>query len=342
MKRPSTPGTRRRLRPGFTLIELLVVIAIIALLIALLLPAVQAVRESARRSQCQNNLKQLALASENFLSGQTKLPAGILWKDETGLARYQGTEHQYLGALVHLLPHMEQSTIYDKMDSEVNPHLGGPGFWATPGGQSWVMCQAQLPMFRCPSDGDDLPSKGVIVGIRGLPVVPDQDPDQGFLETSFFDINLYPVTAAIARTNYIGNAGGFGRIGNSWDMWQGPFQVRLETRDSDFKDGQSNTILFGEAIGGYDADGVLEYTHSWMGVGIMPTAYGISHPTADVTGYDEKPGWYQYGSHHRGDTIQFAFGDGSVKAISRDVDHWGVFMRLSGMRDGKTVPQLGF
>ncbi|MGC1272261.1 MAG: DUF1559 domain-containing protein [Planctomycetaceae bacterium] len=338
MHRFPLPRTRWRLQPGFTLIELLVVIAIIALLIALLLPAVQAVRESARRSQCQNNLKQLALASENFLSAQNKLPAGILWKDESGLARYQGSEHQYLGALVHLLPHMEQSTVYDKMDSEMNPHLGGPGFWATSGGQSWVMSQALLPMFRCPSDGDDLPSKGVIVGLRGV----RDGPDSGYTSSSYFDVNVYPVTAAIARTNYIGNAGGFGRIGNSWDTWRGPFLVRLQNGDSDFKDGKSNTILFGEAIGGYgqpgDPDeGQFTFTHSWMGVGIMPTAYGIGHPASDGTGYDEKPGWYQYGSQHRGDIIQFAFGDGSVKSISRDVAHWGVFMRLCGMRDGATV-----
>ena len=63
-----------RHRRGFTLIELLVVIAIIAVLIALLLPAVQAAREAARRAQCVNNLKQLGLASHNYLSSQNCFP----------------------------------------------------------------------------------------------------------------------------------------------------------------------------------------------------------------------------------------------------------------------------
>src|SRR6478736_4790708 len=97
---------RRRSRPGFTLIELLVVIAIIAVLIGVLLPAVQRVREPAARMTCQNNLKQIALASANYESANSKLAFG-----RNRVSR--------CGPLALFLPYMEQANIYNKIPSDV-------------------------------------------------------------------------------------------------------------------------------------------------------------------------------------------------------------------------------
>src|SRR5262249_26247947 len=78
-----------RRRNGFTLIELLVVIAIIAVLIALLLPAVQAAREAARRTQCRNNLKQIALAAHNYHDVNNSFPPSFTWMlDKATLPQY--------------------------------------------------------------------------------------------------------------------------------------------------------------------------------------------------------------------------------------------------------------
>src|ERR1700748_3066552 len=97
---------RVRSRDGFTLIELLVVIAIIAVLIGLLLPAVQKVREAAARMSCQNNLKQIALASANYESANATLAYGK--------NRVSGC-----GPLALFLPYMEQNNIYSQINQEV-------------------------------------------------------------------------------------------------------------------------------------------------------------------------------------------------------------------------------
>src|SRR3954452_22998395 len=105
-------------KSGFTLIELLVVIAIIAVLIALLLPAVQSAREAARRAQCVNNLKQIGLATHNYLSINNVLPLGDMYHSGTNQRGANGTwgngSNSYsFGWTIGLLPHMEQQPLYN-------------------------------------------------------------------------------------------------------------------------------------------------------------------------------------------------------------------------------------
>src|SRR5690349_14786645 len=98
----------RRHAGGFTLVELLVVIAIIGVLVALLLPAVQAAREAARRSQCSNNLKQIGLGVQNYMSSKKdRLPLGYEGKTTSFSKRHLFTA---------ILPYMEQQSIYNQID----------------------------------------------------------------------------------------------------------------------------------------------------------------------------------------------------------------------------------
>jgi prepilin-type N-terminal cleavage/methylation domain-containing protein len=113
-----------RTRRGFTLIELLVVITIIAILIALLLPAVQSSREAGRRTQCVNNMKQLCIAVQNFESTHNVLPPyfGIFppeYKQPTATDRRWNNNAVFGSWFVHLLPHMEQQALYDKIQKDI-------------------------------------------------------------------------------------------------------------------------------------------------------------------------------------------------------------------------------
>lgn len=111
-------------RGGFTLVELLVVISIIAILIALLMPAVQTARESARRAQCVNNLKQLALAVQNFESKNGHLPpyCGVILSQNDGQrpASYEVNKTAVFGSwFVHTMPFVEQQAAYDYISSDI-------------------------------------------------------------------------------------------------------------------------------------------------------------------------------------------------------------------------------
>jgi prepilin-type N-terminal cleavage/methylation domain-containing protein len=134
MRRPAF----RRHDGGFTLVELLVVIAIIGILIALLLPAVQAAREAARRAQCTNHLKQLALATHNYHDIYQKLPAGSvqIGKQEAGSGQY------FSNWCISILPYIEQLPLYEKFD------------WTKQFFENPIedVLQVNITTFNCPSD----------------------------------------------------------------------------------------------------------------------------------------------------------------------------------------------
>ncbi|MDR2641890.1 MAG: DUF1559 domain-containing protein [Planctomycetaceae bacterium] len=127
---------------GFTLVELLVVMAIIGVLVALLLPAVQAAREAARRTQCTNRLKQLGLAIHNFHDSLNRLPTGM-----ANIHDNAGPDQRRFSTLVQLCPYMELESMYDKIKNT-----------ASAGTYSDMVPQnTTLPAFVCPSNSGEVP-----------------------------------------------------------------------------------------------------------------------------------------------------------------------------------------
>lgn len=210
LNRPSwLRGTR-----GFTLVELLVVIAIIGILIALLLPAVQAAREAARRSQCTNNLKQLGLALHNYHDVHKVFVA--LKAGTVGTSPWDNGNNGQLCGLVPLLPFLEQRALWDQISNPyTDPVTGrsfpayGPAAWRT----DYTPFRQQVPTFLCPSD----------------PAYGKQNPsaEQGY-NNYMFNVGDHINRNAYDRPN------------------RGPFAHWYWTSFSDITDGSSNTLGFVE------------------------------------------------------------------------------------------------
>ena len=136
-------ANRNRSRGGFTLIELLVVVAIIAILVGLTLPAVQQVRETARRTECSNNMRQMGLALNNFHSTQRHYPLGSEFE----------TNHSWG---THILPFMEQTNVHRQIDFDV--------VWNEPGNE---ITQTINLAFECPTSIKGYDGKTDYSGISG-------------------------------------------------------------------------------------------------------------------------------------------------------------------------------
>jgi prepilin-type N-terminal cleavage/methylation domain-containing protein/prepilin-type processing-associated H-X9-DG protein len=238
-----------RLRSAFTLIELLVVIAVIAILIGLLLPAVQKVREAAARAQCQNNLKQLGLASHNCQDMYSCLPPGFGWFPYSGSVR--GQQGQALGtALFLIMPFLEQQNLYNACQVPANQILGGDAqglgsdtnlIYYAQAGLTPAVQNTAVKVFICPSD----PSVGN--WLSGGPYgVPGGSYDCSYAENCFVFMN------APVFTNP--SAGG---------------QLAAQGRPvipATFPDGTSNTVLFAEkyAACGPVSNGVPSGGNIWF------------------------------------------------------------------------------
>ncbi len=329
-------------RAGFTLVELLVVIAIIGILIGMLLPAVQQVREAARRVTCSNNLRQLTLAMLNYESAHMKFPPGLQNNFDVVPDGYrQGT----FSWGTFILPFVEQNNLYSILD----PTSGT--MWDRQNSADEAAVEEALITsiggFVCPSDNAELRSERTIPGLQG----------------------------GLGLSNYVANNGS-GRI-----MWKsidisvdskrvtGPFDGVRGKRIAEFTDGLSNTVCLSERTfgnGPMNSDTSQSIRDAIPGAANIYGAKGFGHDegSADeeksfgmvdvafcgsglLNNFDSFTKRKAASSRHAGG-VQMSFADGSVHFISESIDQGtefgtianAAYKRLLSMNDGLVVGEF--
>ncbi len=321
-------NTKRSRTTGFTLVELLVVIAIIGVLVALLLPAVQAAREAARRSQCSNNLRQIGLAVLNYEAARQTLPAGSTTDTPNIGGPYRSTW------AIDILPYLEQQAIFDLWDQEARLIEAS----------NQRLRETFVTVYECPSDQ----------GLGELSI-----PESGPGNTVEWAHSSYRAMSGYS----LGQSGD-----QYWDnplaatvretsmplIWQGPMHtVALQVtnvRQRQFEivelqqitDGTSNTLLVGE----YHTITHLNRRSYWA---YAYTSYNQSSAFPEsrtlIADYDKcqriggggahtcKRAW---GSLHAAGIIQFVLCDGSVHSVDPNIDT-EIFTAAATIRSEETL-----
>lgn len=306
-----------RRRPGFTIIELLVVIAIIGILIALLLPAVQQAREAARLTQCKNNLKQIALALHNYESTHRVFAPGYIHKfGPVGTPEFEAN-HAGMAWGTMLLPQLDRANLYQELDASIpvwHPANLAPR-------------ERHLPVFLCPSDPYS---------------------EDGFVVR---DDTATPIER-YAAASYAANWGPSDALVNLDDtplQSRGVFFRNSSTRVRDVIDGLTNTLAFGERTNGPiptsqpTAGGHSVFETAWCAavrdVDDLPDDHG--HMVLFETQFrpnqidgDDKG----LSAPHEG-MCQFALCDGSVRAISENIDA-NLYNALGTRADGEVMGEF--
>jgi prepilin-type processing-associated H-X9-DG protein len=303
-----------------------VVIAIIAVLIALLLPAVQAAREATRRAQCVNNLKQLALAANNYESTNGVYPPGSCSGATFNPPYSPGGYAENFSCFVRMLPYFEQSAMYNA----VNFNLLACNW------ENATICGVQVNSLICPSDTQNT---SVVIQANSA--------SNGSIGNPGWSFDNYNIPAGVynqAFSSYAGNAGTFDFGYNqatyattSFAQYNGTIYNDSVIKIAAVTDGTSNTFMFGEHSHGKLLVNDWNYgvsDNSWQSGRWYDTLFATFYPpnvpcqpagTPGYTGLFGSTNNYYYPtvatSLHPGG-VNMAFCDGSVKFIKNTINSW--------------------
>ncbi|UUO09094.1 DUF1559 domain-containing protein [Blastopirellula sp. J2-11] len=319
--------TRRR---GFTLVELLVVIAIIGVLIALLLPAVQQAREAARRMQCANHLKQLALALHNYHDTFSTFPSAA-YCVTAGAADASGrTDIAHCHTWIEsLMPFIEQNAVYDQINFNTANNLGD---------NPSVLNDLLISSLLCPSD----PDSGLFPNSRESGYTPGTGDSMGAnYVPSVGPIHMNSCAIAAQSPNVNCKSTGGARLDvDAPGMFNGgrdAYKLAL------CMDGTSNTFLIGETLPIYSSFHMYFASHMHIGSTNTPPNYQKIYGDACPMSRDSRIGscYVQMGGYksRHPNGVQMALADASVRFIPDTIDyHTWVF--LGDRDDGNAVGEF--
>jgi prepilin-type N-terminal cleavage/methylation domain-containing protein len=335
-------------RKAFTLVELLVVIAIIGILIGMLLPAVQQVREAARRTQCLNNLRQVGLASMNFESANMKFPTAGLGAPGYEVGANAANTRATLGVEnlswgYQTLPFMEANNLYNLRQTA--------GLVAADPTTGLIVLEESIPNMSCPSrserfftDAAITPPKHFISDYASFIFTPEHVAQL----PATINFGAYAATGNVVSTQlatdrsqvWRGIVSKGGDVGGSS---ANPLRKWGKVGFGTISDGSSNTMLYAEKSASarfYNTDSPREahgiFKGGWSqvrgwGLGLQPDSFDFANatPTANQNQFLEG-----FGSAHPG-TVNAVLGDGSTHAINMNVSAENFYM-LGNKSDGLT------
>ena len=305
---------------GFTLVELLVVIAIIGVLVALLLPAVQAAREAARRSQCSNNHKQIGLALHNYNGARKKFPPGVVYSnnwtngpcgvrpvpDAKNKMPGAGFPHSYAWSSL-VLPYFEEQAVANAYDYSYGS-LGIAGV----ADSNYRNAATPIATYQCPSN----PQSGELVSCCGLKSngkVEEEDAQHTSM-CAVADADDAMCTSPVPK--WYGGAGA-GSV-NHPRYANGAFGNFDGARMKDFRDGLTKTLFVGEVLG---KGAGTHIGHYWAMYNVLDTAEGINGPNTVIGGSWPADNSFRstgFASMHPGG-CHFLLGDGSVRFFDENI-----------------------